>query len=238
MNLQKNSTFYFQIGLIVCLLVTVGLLEMNFEKTIPNYQKEFPPLEDPEFVYIPLFKDAVPVVDELAKKQAAKLMERYEEVPDNTEEEVLKKDIIKTKTDVFNLNPEVNLKLEKEPVEPEHVPFVTIQSAPIYPGCESAKDNFERKKCMAGKITKLIQRKFKGNDIALNYGLTGKQKIDVQFTIDKTGKVTDVKTRATHPKLDGEALRVINFIPNMIPGRQNNKNVGVIYNLPIVFQVD
>jgi hypothetical protein len=44
---------------------------MNFEKTIPNYQKEFPPLEDPEFVYIPLFKDAVPVVDELVKKTSS-----------------------------------------------------------------------------------------------------------------------------------------------------------------------
>ena len=35
-NLQKNSTLYFQVGLIVCLLVTYGLLEMQFEKTMPS----------------------------------------------------------------------------------------------------------------------------------------------------------------------------------------------------------
>jgi len=29
-NLQKNSTLYFQVGLIVCLLAAYGLLEMKF----------------------------------------------------------------------------------------------------------------------------------------------------------------------------------------------------------------
>nr|WP_244962210.1 energy transducer TonB [Algibacter amylolyticus] len=88
---------------------------------------------------------------------------------------------------------------------------------------------------MSDKIGKLIQRKFDGGDIAAQYGLEGKQKIDVQFTIDKTGKVTNVKTRADHDKLKEEAARVINFIPEMIPGKQNNKNIGVIYTLPIIF---
>ena len=36
-NLQKNSTLYFQVGLIVCLLAAYGLLEMKFETIIPNY---------------------------------------------------------------------------------------------------------------------------------------------------------------------------------------------------------
>lgn len=67
--------------------------------------------------------------------------------------------------------------------------------------------------------------------------MTGKQKINVQFTIDKKGHVTNIKTKSPHPQLDKEAVRVINFIPEMTPGKQNNKDVGVIYNLPIVFQV-
>lgn len=32
-NLQKNSTLYFQVGLIVCLLAVFSLFEMEFEKT-------------------------------------------------------------------------------------------------------------------------------------------------------------------------------------------------------------
>ena len=31
-NLQKNSTLYFQIGLILCLLATYGLFEMQFQE--------------------------------------------------------------------------------------------------------------------------------------------------------------------------------------------------------------
>ncbi|MCB0444317.1 MAG: hypothetical protein KDC68_01405, partial [Gelidibacter sp.] len=35
-NLQKNSAVYFQVGLILCLLVTYGLFEMKFEEQ--NYK--------------------------------------------------------------------------------------------------------------------------------------------------------------------------------------------------------
>ena len=35
LNLQKNTTLYFQIGLILCLLAVFGLLEMRFETTVP-----------------------------------------------------------------------------------------------------------------------------------------------------------------------------------------------------------
>ncbi len=35
-NLQKNSTLYFQVGLIICLLFTNVLFEMYFETKIPN----------------------------------------------------------------------------------------------------------------------------------------------------------------------------------------------------------
>ena len=86
------------------------------------------------------------------------------------------------------------------------------------------------------KISRLIQKKFNA-DLASPLGLSGRQKIDVQFKIDKTGKVTDIKTRAPHPRLEKEAERVIKIIPEMTPGRQSNKNVGVIYTLPIIFRV-
>ena len=36
-NLQKNSTLYFQIGLILCLLASYAGLEMRFEKSMETY---------------------------------------------------------------------------------------------------------------------------------------------------------------------------------------------------------
>ena len=120
--------------------------------------------------------------------------------------------------------------------EPDDIPYDYVERVPIYPGCEKITKNVERKKCMSEKISKLIRKKF-NPDLADGLGLSGKQKIDVQFKIDKTGKVTDIKTRAPHARLEKEAERVINKIPQMAPGQQSNKNVGVIYSLPIIFKV-
>jgi protein TonB len=66
-------------------------------------------------------------------------------------------------------------------------------------------------------------------------GLSGKQVIRTQFKIDKTGRINDIQVRGTHPDLEKEAERVINIIPEMTPGKQVDKNVGVIYTLPIIF---
>jgi protein TonB len=50
-NLQKNSTLYFQVGLIVCLLAVYLLLEMKFESK--NYViVQPPPIDDIEEVDI------------------------------------------------------------------------------------------------------------------------------------------------------------------------------------------
>jgi len=236
-NLQKNSTLYFQIGLIVCLLVAFGLLEMKFETTIPaEYTQTFCP-DVPDEISIEKFK-----VYEAPKT----------EVKPEVIRKVIMTDKIKKVDDDFKLEKALNIvtseqNTSSEPAidpgkvivldEPDEPVFIgSVQKVPIYPGCERAKNNSERRKCMSEKIGKLIQRKFNGNDIASDYGLTGRQRIDVQFTIDNTGNVTNILTKSKHPQLDKEAIRVINFIPEMTPGKQNNKNVGVVYNQPIIFQ--
>ena len=82
----------------------------------------------------------------------------------------------------------------------------------------------------------LIQKKF-NTELAHDLGLSGTQKIYVAFKIDKNGMVTDVRARAPHNQLEKEALRLTTKIPKMTPGKQRNIPVDVLYNLPIVFQV-
>ncbi|MEC3905801.1 energy transducer TonB [Tamlana sp. 2201CG12-4] len=237
-NLQKNTTLYFQIGLIVCLLATFGLLEMKFETTIPEFGEGLPPLDEPIPIDVPLIKTKVPEIVEPVQQKQRKQPESYKEVPNDTPENLFKEAFEEPQIDTPPLNPDDFVPPVEKPEESVNVRFVAIQDAPIYPGCEKAKGNEARKKCMSEKISKLVRRKFNGSDIASGYGLQGRQKIDVEFTIDRTGKVTGIKTRAPHPKLREEAERVINYIPEMTPGRQHDKNVGVIYNLPIIFQVE
>ncbi|MEP3838278.1 MAG: energy transducer TonB [Algibacter sp.] len=235
-NLQKNSTFYFQIGLIVCLLISFGLLEMKFETSIPRVADAMPPdiLEEISIDNIKVEDLQKAEVKPVLKKKVLFINKIKKVEDDVTLEEAL--DLVTEEekpTEPF-IDPGA-VKVEKDPGNVESVSIAFVQKVPIYPGCEESKNNIERKKCMSDKIGKLIQRKFDGGNIASQYGLEGKQKIDVQFTIDKTGKVTNVKTRADHQKLQDEAHRVIHFIPEMTPGKQNNKNIGVIYTLPIVF---
>lgn len=89
---------------------------------------------------------------------------------------------------------------------------------------------------MSKKIGRLIQRKF-NTDLAERLGLTGRQNIRVQFKINKSGNVSEIKASAKHDKLKNEAIRVVGKIPQMIPGKQKDKTVEVIYSLPIVFVV-
>jgi protein TonB len=209
---------------------------MKFESTIPNYGEIMPPLVDPIMINVPLIRTEVPEIVEPIQQKSRKQPESFKEVPDDTPEVVFKEafEAPKIKSPVFN--PDALPPLENKPEDPVNVIFTAIQNVPVYPGCEKAIGNEARKKCMSNKISKLVQRKFEGSEIASNYGLSGIQKIDVEFTIDKTGHVTNIKTRAPHPELRKEAERVINIIPVMKPGRQHDKNVGVIYNLPIIFQ--
>ena len=83
---------------------------------------------------------------------------------------------------------------------------------------------------------KFVRKKFNA-DLGSQLGLTGINRVIVQFKIDKSGNVTDVRSRAPHPRLEEEAARVINSLPKMQPGKQRGKPVGVMYSLPIVFQV-
>ncbi len=115
------------------------------------------------------------------------------------------------------------------------VPFIVVDQVPVYPGCENAPD---QKKCMSDKITELIRSNF-NTDLSKNLGLKkGKKRVYVQFTIDKTGNITDIRSRGPHKDLEKEATRVIELLPKMQPGKQKGKKVDVKYTLPISFIVE
>ncbi|MDO7173438.1 energy transducer TonB [Mariniflexile sp. AS56] len=233
-NLRKNSSLYFQIGLIVCLLAAYGLLEMKFERVLPKVVDAR--LPDETFMAdVTVFKPEVAMVEEPVTQKANKPTEQFVEVPDETPDIFIDVPEKPTTPVTQSFDPGI-VTLAKKPVEPENVRFETIEHVPVYPGCENKKTNVEKRKCMSDKITLLIQKKF-NTDLGSALGLSGKQVIRTQFKIDKTGRVNDVEVRGTHPDLEKEAARVINIIPEMTPGKQRDKNVGVIYTLPIIFEV-
>jgi protein TonB len=118
----------------------------------------------------------------------------------------------------------------------EDVPFAIIEDVPVYPGCKGSKA--ELRACLQDEITKHVNRKFNA-DLASDLGLApGVKRIFVMFKIDKSGNITDVMARAPHKRLQEEAIRVVQSLPKMTPGKQRGRPVGVKYSLPIAFKVE
>lgn len=60
----------------------------------------------------------------------------------------------------------------------------------------------------------------------------------VNFQVNPRGKIRNAAIRETvDPALDAEALRVINGMPDWIPGKQNGKAVEVAYSIPVQFSL-
>lgn len=116
------------------------------------------------------------------------------------------------------------------------VPFAVVEEVPVYPGCETLASNSDRKECLAAKITDLVNKNF-DTSLGREHGLTGLNRIYVQFKINKEGVVEITGVRAPHPALKEEAKRVISLLPEMAPGQHDGKAVGVLYSLPISFKV-
>ena len=121
-------------------------------------------------------------------------------------------------------------------IKNESIPFAVIEDVPIYQGCEGTKE--ELRLCLQESITEHVSENFNA-EIANNLGLSaGTKRIFVMFSIDKNGEITDVQARAPHKQIEEEAIRVIESIPKMIPGKIKGEPVVVKYSLPIAFIVE
>ena len=233
-NLRRNRTLHFQIGLILTLIAAITLLEL---KTPTVAMVDYSSFDDEPSEYaLEVLPEVIQPKQKVVVKQPepAPTLDELVEVPDDF---VLKTPDTNLPTQ-DNLDPIVEIgkvPVVEDPDGPEDiedVDFIKVEEVPVYPGCEGLDSNIARRDCMTSKIHKLVSRKF-NPDVAVDAGISGKTRISVEFRIDKNGDVTQVRSRAQHPKLEKEAARVVHLIPKMTPGKQRNVPVGVIYNLPI-----
>ncbi|MDX1543504.1 MAG: energy transducer TonB [Christiangramia sp.] len=229
-DLNRNRVLFLQLGLIVVLFLTWQAIEW---KTYDPEQIDIGQVNmdalDEEDVPITEMQNTPPPPP--PPPPAPEVIEVVED-----EEEVEEDEIQSTET---NLDEIVEVEeVVEAPVEEEveDVPFAVIEDVPIFPGCESKRNNEERKKCMSEKISSYVNKEF-DTDLGAELGLTGINRVIVQFRIDEKGNIGQVRARAPHPRLEQEAARVINSLPKMKPGKQRGKPVGVMYSLPIAFKV-
>jgi protein TonB len=236
-QLEKFSTIFTQLGLVLVLFVVYLALNYKTEQTAFSLKKH----QNSEIVYLEpqqnvIFKKEELVKEKPALKKAQKLiLDEISKVDDKTIETFIET----PKEKMISLNPDdiIEVKILENDLIIETVPFVDIEFAPIFKGCEGLSKE-ENKKCFNSKMMQFIQRNFdleRASELGLN---SGKYKILSQFIIDNTGNVVDILIKAPHPKLTKEIQKLIDNLPKFTPGKQRGKPVKVKYTLPISFQVE
>jgi TonB family protein len=125
----------------------------------------------------------------------------------------------------------------QKPIDPGTIwdPFL-LEEFPTYEEFKPIKDQEERR----GKTDIAIINKFKSKatypKLAQQLNIEGT--VYVSFVVNKEGKITDVKiARSVHESLDAEAIKAVQTLPKMIPGKQNDKEVNVKYTIPVKFEL-
>ena len=113
---------------------------------------------------------------------------------------------------------------EKKPVEEKPVEiFKIVEQMPQFPGGDEA-------------LIKYLSSHINYPPMAVENGIQGR--VVVEFVVDNTGKVGEVKVvRSVDKDLDKEAVRVCKSLPKFAPGRQNGHPVSVWYTLPVTFKL-
>lgn len=228
-NVGRNSSLYFAIGLALMLFLTnYAINYKSYDKSnIDIGQVSMDALDDEEVPITEQLQTPPPPPPPPAAPEVIEVVEDEQDV----EETVIES----TESDQEQKIVEVADVQVEEVEEDIEVPFAVIENVPVFPGCERG-NNDAKKKCMSDKIAAFINKKF-NTELASELGLSGRQRINVIFKIDKNGDIVGIRARAPHPGLEKEAVRVIGMLPKMQPGKQRGKAVTVPYSLPIVFQV-
>ena len=239
-NLKWNSTLFFQLSLIISLLIVYSVMQTKFEnKKKTAFIPDIDFLEEPPLIIYTLEEPKKVQKKKVVKKQPkikAKIINKVVEVDNNANSETDITDYNESKAKEKEIpEPPVVVSIGSKPNKT--ISLLGVEHVPVFPGCEFLSSNIEKRKCMSLKIKKFIEKKF--NADRFDYlNLKGEQTISVQFYIDESGNVSNIKARATEKALEKEAIRVVSKLPKMKPGRQGDNVVKVQYMLPIVFRIN
>ncbi len=208
-SLEKKKGLFFQIGLVVTLVIVLGAFEWkSYEKV--DYNLGQLNLDDLEEEIIPITKQTKnPPPPPPPPPEVIVIVEDKVEIVDEAKIETTESD--------------EKVAIEIEEASDEEF-FMVVENMPEFPGGDAG-------------LMKYIQNNVKYPPIAKEYNITGK--VYVSFIVDKSGSVTDVKiVRGVDKSLDAEAVRVVKSLPKYKPGKQRGEAVRVMFTIPINFTLN
>jgi len=224
-DLRNNSSLYFVLGLaIVMLLVFIAFEWKTYDETtdydislnVEDMLDEEVPLTEQIKTPPPPPPPAAPEVIEVVEDEEEVEETVIESTETSQEEEIIEVDDVQVEEDDLDVD----------------VPFAVIEDVPIFPGCEGASD---KRACFNEMMQKHIIKNFRYPEIAQEMGVQGR--VNVMFTIQKDGSIGNIRYRGPDKNLEAEALRIIEKLPRMTPGKQRGRAVRVPFSIPIVFKL-
>lgn len=237
-DLERYRVHFLLIGLALSLGIVLWLFNINFLKDQPEiheitYQLDYPDAEIP----ITVREEPKKVSAPLKVPDQIQLIEDVKEVDDEFEFDATEVDPDEAVTDKKYVvgNEEVGgevLTISYEEEEDIPMNFAVVERVPVFPGCEKAKDNKERRECFQAKILAYAAENYNYTERARQLKLRGR--VFVKFVIEKDGWVSHVEiARGIDPLVDDEAIRVVKSLPRMKPAQQRGKAVRMSFILPI-----
>lgn len=224
-DLRRKSGLFFVIGLAVVMALVYGALEWKTYDKVNDYDISLNVDDD--------LDEEVPMTEQIktpppppppAAPEVIEVVEDEEEV----EETVIESTETSQEEEVI----EVEDVMVDEMEEDVDVPFAVIEDVPIFPGCESSSN---KRDCFNEMMQKHIRKNFRYPEIAQDMGVQGR--VNVMFTIQKDGSIGNIRYRGPDKNLEAEALRIIEKLPRMTPGKQRGRAVRVPFSIPITFKL-
>lgn len=224
-DISRNSGLYFAIGLAFTMFVVWRALEWKKYDESANYDIALN-VEDQ-------LDEEVPMTEQLKTPppppppSAPEVIEVVEDEAE-VEETIIESTETSQDQEVIEIE-EVEVGEIDEDIS---VPFAVIEDVPIFPGCEGASD---KKACFQEQMQKHIRKHFKYPEIAQEMGVQGR--VNVMFVIQRDGSIGSIRMRGPDKNLEAEALRIIELLPDMTPGKQRGRAVKVPFSIPITFRL-
>jgi protein TonB len=218
-NLENKRFIFFEIGIIVALstiLFSFNLRTLEKHKINLDFSKSLS--EQEEMVAITQQEKPPPPP---TPPQQTSIITIVDNATENVEEDLVINAEADQDSKVEEYIPYTPPEIEEEDHVDEETIFVVVESMPSFPGGDEAR-------------IKYLNENINYPSIAREAGIQGT--VYVTFVVEKDGSITDVRIlRGIGGGCDEEAVRVIQNMPNWIPGKQRNVPVRVQFNMPIRF---
>jgi len=214
-SLENKRTLFFQIGLVIALLVVFLGFEWTISDVKVNSLGELRDLAGEEEI-IPITRQELqkPVVPPKPQKVILEL--------NIVEDDVELEDDIEIEDFEASQDDEIEILVMEEEEEDAAEVFYIVEDMPKFQGGDLSE------------FRNYIQGKIEYPPLAMENGISGI--VYVNFVVNKKGEISTIDIiRGVDTSLDNEVLRALKAAPKWTPGMQRGKPVNVTMSMPVKF---